>query len=133
MQPDSITLPVDTLNNGTTQNETYTRFEEFQNRATYIGSSHSPDHRDTLSLYRSFPTKTGNFKGVSKTSVKFSKDYTIVGVDSSTTLTAPIIIEISVAAPVGITTDALKTARQRAIALLDLDSVMEPLNSQLMV
>lgn len=133
MQPNTIVLPVDVLNNGTPVNETYTRFEEFQNRATYIGASHTPDNRDTLSLYRSFPTKSGNFKGVSKTSMKFSKDMAVDGVDSSTSLTAPIIIEISVAVPVGVAAADVLKARQRALALLDLDSVMDPLNNQLMV
>lgn len=133
MQPNVITLPVDTLNNGTPTDESYTRYDAYQNRATYIGASHTADSRDTLTLYRTFPTKNANFKGVMKTSVKFSKDIAVAGVDSSTSLTAPIIFEVNCSIPVGATDAEILLARQRLIALLDLDSVMVPLNSQQMV
>jgi len=133
MQPNSITLPVDYLNNGTTTDETYTRFEEYQNRSVYIGENHSPDMRDTISLYRSFPTKNGNFKGVAKTSVKLSVDHTVPGVDGVAQLSAPIIWELSASIPVGVSVEDALKSRQRALAVLDLDAVMTPLNSQLMV
>lgn len=132
MQPNSITLPVDELNNGTPVNETLTRFEEFQNRAVYIGENHSMTEKDTLSLYRTFPKPNGNFKGVSKTSVKFSRDVAVLAVDG-TTISAPLIIEVSFSLPVGVTDAEILLHRQRAIALLDLDTVMVPLNSQLMI
>lgn len=133
MQPNVLTLSVDAENNGTPVNEVYTRYEELQNRSRYIGASHVPGDRDELSIFRSFPTKTGNFKGVGKTSVKFTKDQDVPGVDSSTLVTAPIIIEVSFSVPVGTTTAAMVHARQRVLALLDDDSVMDALNVQLMV
>lgn len=133
MQPNEITLAVDVLNNGTTVNEVYSRFDVNQNRATYIGGSHAAENRDSFTMYRSFPTKSGNFKGVQKTSVKFTKDHEVPGVDGVATLTAPVIVEINFSVPVGVTAAQLKTVRQRALALLDTDSIMEPLNTQLMV
>lgn len=133
MQADQITLAVDPLNNGTTVNETFTRFEEFQNRAVYIGEGHLPDARNTIGIYRTFPTKTGNFKGVCKTAVKSTLDVEVAGVDSNTTITAPIIMDLSFSVPVGVTTAELVKARQRLIALLDDDSFMNALNVQLMV
>lgn len=133
MQPDQLTLSVDALNNGTPANEIYTRYEEYQNRAAYIGSSHKTDARDLLAIYRTFPTKSGNFKGTAKSSVKFTKDLSVAGVDSTTLITAPIILELSFSVPVGVSNAELKHARQRMLALLDTDSFMDSLNIQLMV
>jgi hypothetical protein len=133
MQPNQLVLPVDPMNNGTVVPETYERFEEFQNRSVYIGETHVNEARDTVNLYRSFPTKSGNFKGVAKTTVKLSKDVVVAGVDSSTSLTAPAIIEINFSFPVGMTAAAVKVCRQRAVAALDSDEIMDPLNNQLMV
>lgn len=133
MQPNQLVLDVDPQNNATVVEETYTRYEEYQNRAAYIGASHTPDNRDTISIYRTFPTKNGNFKGVAKSAVKLTKDLEVAGVDSSTTLTAPIILDLSFSVPVGATTADVKHARQRLIALLDDDSIMDALNVQLMV
>lgn len=133
MQPNTVTLAVDVLNTGVTENQVYTRYEEYQNRASYIGASHTPDARDTLAIYRTFPTKTGNFKGVAKSAVKLTNDVVVNGVDSSTTLTAPIILDLGVSVPVGATAADVKELRQRLIALLDDDTFMDSLNIQLMV
>lgn len=133
MQPSTITLAVDTANTGSTTNEVYSRYEETQNRTTYIGAGHTPDSRDTITLYRTQPTRTGNFKGVSKSSVKFTEDTEVSGVDSSTTLAAPMIMEISFSIPVGASTADVVHLRQRAHALIDDDSIMNALNIQLMV
>lgn len=133
MQPNTVTLSVDVLNNGTTEDQVYTRYEELQNRTAYIGASHLPDNRDVLGIYRTFPTKSGNFKGVAKSAVKFTKDVEVAGVDSSTTLTSPIILDFSASVPVGATIADVKEARQRMIALLDSDTFMDALMIQLMV
>lgn len=134
MQPDTITLSVDEENDGVGPvNHAYTRFEEFQNRSTYIGPNHTMSSRNTLSLYRTFPKASGNFKGVSKTSLKFSQDLQVDGADGVSQLTAPIIVDVSFSIPVGATHAQILIAQQRALALLDLDSVMTPLNEQLMV
>lgn len=133
MQPDQLVIAVDAANNGTPANETYTRYEEFQNRARYIGSGHTPGSRNEIGIYRGFPTKTGNFKGVGKTSVKLTLDTEVAGVDSSTTVTAPVILEASFSVPVGVTSADMIHIRQRLVGLLDNDSFMDALNLQLMV
>lgn len=133
MQPNTVTLDVDVLNNGTTEEQVYTRYEEAQNRTAYIGTTHVPDARDILTIYRTFPTRSGNFKGVAKSSVKFTKDVEVAGADSSTTLTSPIILDLSFSVPVGATAADVKVARQRLLALLDDDTFMDGLNIQLMV
>lgn len=134
MQPNQITLSVDEQNDGIDPvNHVFTRFEEFQNRATYIGPGHSMAARNTLGIYRTFPKIAGNFRGVSKSAVKFSQDMAVTGVDGVSTLTAPMIAELSFSFPVGVSAANQKAFRQKVLALLDLDTVMEPLNDQLMV
>lgn len=134
MQLDVITLSVDEQNDGVGPvDHVFSRFEEYQNRSVYIGANHTMSAKDTLSLYRTFPKSSGNFKGVAKTSFKFSKDLVVDGVDGVSQLTAPIIVDVSFSIPVGATSEQILIARQRALSLLDLDTIMTPLNEQLMV
>lgn len=134
MQPNVITLSVDEQNDGVGPvDHVYTRFEEHLNRAVYVGPDHSMMVRNTLSTYRTFPKPKGNFRGVSKSAVKFSMDISVAGVDSETSILAPVIVEVSFSIPVGVTPAQSLIARQKALSLLDLDAVMAPLNDQLMV
>lgn len=137
MQPDVITLAVDEDNDDgsvtAAVDHVYTRFEEYQNRSKYIHSGHLIDAQDTLAFYRTAPKSSGNFKGVAKTSVKFTKDQTVKGVDGVSDLTAPIIVEVGFSLPVGVTAEEVLLARQRVIAALDDDTMMDALNLQLMI
>lgn len=133
MQPNTLTLSVDAANNSSPANEVYTRYDEAQNRSVYIGEDHLPATRNLLAIYRTFPTRSGNFKGTAKTSVKLTQDYEVPGVDSSTTLTVPAIAEVSFSLPVGVTVAQAKHLRQRLIAALDDDTFMDSLMIQQMV
>lgn len=133
MQPDSITLAVDVLNDANTVDHVFTRFDEYQNRSVYNHSAHSLVARDTLTLYRTFPKASGNFKGMAKSAIKFSQDLEVLGVDGITTLTSPIIAEVGFSIPVGVTPAEQMIARQRVLAMVDFDAVMIALNNQLMV
>lgn len=134
MQPNSITLSVDEENDGVGPvNHVFTRFEEYLNRSVYIGSDHTLSTKNTLGLYRTFPKPSGNFKGVAKTAFKFSQDVGVMGSDGTSTINAPIIIDVGFSIPVGATHAQILIARQRALALLDLDAIMTPLNEQCMV
>lgn len=132
MQPDTITLAIDELNNATLVNKVFTRFDEYQNRSVYNSADHTIVAKDTLSLYRTPPKTSGNFRGTAKTAVKFSKDLVVLGVDGSN-LNAPIILEVSFSIPVGATTAQMLSLRQRVIALLDRDDIMVPLNHLQMI
>jgi len=133
MQPNVITLAVDVANNGTPVDTDFTRFEEFQNRSVYVGDNHTLANRDQLSFYRTFPKASGNFPGVAKTAAKFTYDVVITGNDGVAQIVAPMIVEASFAFPVGTTAAQRLEMRQRAIALLDSDTIIEPLNGTLMV
>jgi len=133
MQADQISISVDATNVGTPVAEAYNRRDEFQNRSVYIGTDHLPEMRNELALYRTYPSKSGNFKGTLKSSIKFTQDIEVSGVDSSTTLTAPQIAEVSFSLPVGVTAAEVCHIRQRIIAALDDDTFMDSLNIQQMV
>lgn len=130
MQADTITLAVDVLNNDVNVNKAFTRYQEFENRSVYIGPGHLPEARNLIGFYRTFPTKVGNFKGVLKTAMKFTKDVEVAGVDSASTITSPIIIDVTFSVPVGVTTAELVELRQHVVAALDSDTLMNSLNIQ---
>jgi len=128
-----ITLNVDYLNDGNTTAEAYENEDRTGNRSTYAGPNHALDARDQINFYRSYPTKNGNFKGVAKTAFKLTFDHTVTGVDGVASLTAPVICEVSFSVPVGVSAADVLKVRQRALALLDNDVIMEDLNMKLMV
>lgn len=133
MQANEVTLNVDYLNDGTTTPEAFERAEEYLNRSVYVSSAHTLESRDMFTLYRSPASKSGNFKGVGKTAAKFTKDFSVTGVDGVATLTSPVIIEISFSIPVGVSAADVLKCRQRALALLDSDTEMDKLNVQQLV
>jgi hypothetical protein len=136
MQSNTITLSVDVDNDGGSTaavDKVFTRFDEYQNRSEYISGDHSLAARDKLSLYRTLPKTAGNFKGVAKSAVKFTQDYSVEGVDSTTTNVAPGIVDINFSFPVGMTPAQTLEMRMRAVALLLDDDVMAPLCDTLMV
>lgn len=133
MLPNTIVLAVDELNNGTPVNETLSRFEENLNRTVYVGENHTVQTKDLATFYRTAPKPTGNFPGVAKTTVKFSRDLTVTGNDGISTIAAPAICEVSFSIPVGTSAADMLLLRQRVMALLDLDAVMVPFQTQLMI
>lgn len=133
MQPNEITISVDELGDGTSiVDEVFTRYEEGQNRTVYIGANHRPDYRNTMTIYRTFPTKSGNFKGVNKSAVKITQDVDVPAVIGGQTLVAPYIGDVSFSIPVGVGPEDAMKLRQRVIAAVD-HAFMVALNNQLMV
>lgn len=132
-QPDSIVLPVDELNNGTTVNHTYTNYDRSNSaRSLYIGADHTSLNRDLMTLYRSPAKPVGNFPGVEKTSVKFTKDHMITGNDGVTPIRVPSIMEVSFSFPVGMTDAEKVLRRQQVIAAVD-HAFMTSLTVQLII
>lgn len=129
MQPNTITLAVDTANSGSTTNRVYSRLEELVNRSTYGGPNHSFSTVDTLQFYRTLPTRSGSFFGAAKTAVKFTKNVTVNLADGTEGI-FPLIGEVSFSVPVGATAAQVLELRQTLLALLDRDDIMGPLNDQ---
>lgn len=124
MLDNTITLSVDTTNDDTPENQAFTRYDEFQNRSVYTGPNHALDSKETMTVYRTPPKPAGNFKGVAKSAVKFSRDVDVEGKDSTTTVAANEIGEISFSIPIGTTAAEAMVLRQRMIAALDDDALM---------
>lgn len=135
MQPNTISLDVDTLNDGTTVvTEVLTRDDFFGTRSVYISSNHNVNGpRETLTFYRTYPKVNGNFPGTSKVAMKFSYDHAVDGVDGVSTLSLPLIMEVSASVPVGVTAAQSLVMRQRALALLDHDTVQNALFASLSI
>lgn len=135
MQPNLITLDVNDDNDAATPviQKVYTRFDEYQNRSEYISEDHTIFQRDKVGLYRSFPKQTGNFKGMAKCAIKFTRDTVVAGIDPATSNTVPAIIDIGFSFPVGISAEAALEYRMRAVSMLCNDSIMLPLINQQMI
>jgi hypothetical protein len=131
-----ITLSVDLDNDGGTTaavDSIFSRFDEYQNRSEYIHEDHTLALRDKLGFYRTLPKQSGNFKGTAKSAIKFTRDQAVAGVDSTTTIVAPGIVDIGFSFPIGMTAAQMLELRMRAVALLLDDNIMVPLTGQLMV
>lgn len=127
MQPNTITLAVDVANSGSTTNQVYTRVQELVNRSTYSGVGDDFRTADRLQLYATPPTRAGAFFGSIKSSAKLTETVSVAqadGVDGS----FPLIAEVSFSVPVGTPAAKVKEIRQRLLALLDQDVIMDPLN-----
>lgn len=119
MLNNTITLPVDILNNGTTSNRVYTRYDEYQNRSVYKGPSHTLVKRDTLGFYRTPVKANGTDNGVAKSAMKLTFDIEVPGKVATTTVTKPLIADASFSIPVGATAEQTLEFRQRLIACID--------------
>lgn len=132
MLPSTITLAVDRLNNGTTTPETWTRYDadSSQGKAVYHGPTHSFAERQELAFLRKLPVKNGDFLGTARPAQKFTSTVSVVNAKGET-VKALYVREITESIPVGMTAAQLLVERQRAIALMDQDSIMTPHEFQL--
>lgn len=137
MQIDPITLEYDHDHDGGTtplHELEFTRAEEAPGRSLYVSENHTLSLRDTLAFYRTNPKVNGMFKGVAKTSVKFTFDISVPStIGESSPVVAPMIVEASFSIPVGATPAQVLEIRQKLVALLNMDTQMDLLNNQLVV
>lgn len=129
MLPNSITLGVDEANDSTVVNHVLARAEEGASKSVYYDADHSMAARNELAFQRTFPKQSGNFYGTLRTNVKFTKDVTVVGVNGEN-IKVPLIGEATFSLPVGTTNADATLVRQKLVALLDYDTVMDPLHDQ---
>lgn len=129
MLPNSITLAVDEANNSTSVNHVMSRAEEGVNKSVYYDADHTVAARNNMSIIRQFPKQSGNFYGTLKTTVKFTKDISVDGVNGET-IKVPLIAQADFSFPVGTTNAQATLFRQKLIAMLDDDSVMDLLHDQ---
>lgn len=131
MQANEIILAIDQANDGNPTNKTFRRYDAQPNRTVYIGPNHEPTNRDMITLFRTPAKRAGNFRGVNKTAVKLTTDLNVPGVDMTTYIVAPFILECSFSIPAGTSAENIKLMRQTLISILDNDLIMDGLNIQL--
>lgn len=131
MLDNTITLSVDTTNDNTPENQAYTRMDESTNRSVYKSPTHSLVSKDTMTCTRNSPKKSGSFRGVAKTTVKFSTDVEVDTSEVGVSTIAPLIGTVSFSLPVGTTAAEAMVLRQRLIAALDDDDFMVRLTEEL--
>lgn len=119
MQENTLTLSVDAANNATPSNEVYERFLEEPNKSTYVGALHTEDDRDMLQLYRTAPKRSGESRGMKRSSVKATVDVSVPNASGSGNIVLPLIAELSVSVPVGTTDAEVIHVLQRIIAFAD--------------
>lgn len=127
-QPESFTLSVDVTHTSTPVDQDWSLLDRVGNRSLYLAESHLPTAKDTLNFYRTFPKPTSVFNGVQKSAFKFSTDKVVTGADGVSQIVAPLIIEVSFSIPVGVDAAALLAGRQRVVALINSDTMMDDLN-----
>jgi len=129
MQPDTITIATDVLNNGTTENHVFERVREEGLKSTYHGPNHSGSLRNTLTLIANDPKPSGNFPGVQKSLVKRTFDVVGTGINGLD-VKQPVVATFEVSKPEICTDAAMLIIRQEMHALIDSDAIMVPLNSR---
>lgn len=118
MLENQITLPVDTLNNGTLTNRVYLRYSEFTDRSLYNGPSHTLTNRETLGFYRTQPKPNNVDYGVAKSAVKLTKDVEVSN-RAGAVIKKPLIGDVLFSVPVGATAAQTLSFRQELIAVID--------------
>lgn len=105
----------------------YTSFSTAENRNLLVSATSSEAARDHLTLTRTLPKQSGNFRGARKVSIKRTHDVVVTGVDGSP-MTLPLISEVSFSIPVGVASgdlDALRTEMGLVVSDSELDDVIE--------
>lgn len=134
MLAETYELPVDVLNNGTTEDQTLKRDDYVTNRSTYVfEDSHDREARDQVQFYRTYGKRSGNSRGSDKCAIKITTDISVDNADGSGQIILPLIGEVSFSIPLGTTDAQTLVLRQRLVALLDEDSIAGALNNALTI
>jgi hypothetical protein len=132
MQDQILTLVVDPANDSNNVNEAYRRYSSNElNRTLYIGPDHTTVMRNTLTLLRTPAKRNGRSFGVDKATFKFTQDVLVPTTTPDVDMVAPAIVEVAFSLPVGATPEDAMHLRQRAIAVLDNDTIVSPLHELL--
>jgi len=133
MQDNTITLSVDSANDGNPANQAFVRSRYNLTKSLYTGSGNTVDSRNQLTFTASDPKRSGESRGIAKSALKFTLDVAVLNSSGSGNITLPCIAEVSFAVPVGTTPAQTMEMRQRLVALLDDDAVMAKLMDNLEV
>lgn len=123
MLDNTLQFSVDVANDDVLVNLDFERSEEYLNRSVYTGQGHTLVNREIVAFYRTPVKAVGNYRGPAKSSFKLTTDVTVDGVDTSTSLIAPLIMEASFSVPIGTDDAAVEKMRQTMLSILSDDAL----------
>ena len=123
--PNTLTVNIDKENDGSSIPVVLSEIERAADRSRYKFPGHTLVARDYVEFYRTLNKKSGNSNGVAKSAIKVTRDISVPGVDTTTTLVAPQIGHVTFSSPVGATTAQELEIAMRLVACI-IDSVIRP-------
>lgn len=98
------------------------------NRSTYINKvNHSPSSKDQVQLYRTDPKPSGISVGTRKCAIKMTRDVAVETADGAGTHKLPLICELKLAIPEGVTEAQLVEIVSKMGSLMGTPAVMTDL------
>jgi len=125
MLQNTITLSVDQANNGTPINEEYRRYTESTDKSVYIGAGTTSLKKNHLAFGRIAAKPSASSLGIEKRQLKITETETVDSRTVGESVLADAIGTVSFNFPVGMSSARRKAFRQRLIAALDDDSIMD--------
>lgn len=123
--PNTLTVSIDKENDGSPIAVILSEIERAADRSRYKFPTHTLISRDYVDFYRTLNKKVGNFNGVAKSAIKVTRDITVPGVDTTTTIVAPQIGQVSFSSPVGASQAQELEIAMRLVACI-VDTVIRP-------
>lgn len=118
MLPNEISYAVDVAMNDVDVTTVCRRSDYVGGKSLYKLPGHTASSRNQLQFFRNEPKNTGNFRGTRRTSAKLTREISVPGVDATTSVVVPIIIELSCSFPLGVSDSDAIAARQFIAAVL---------------
>lgn len=125
MLNNTITLSVDTANDGVVSDIDFIRFQAYTDKSIYIGPDHTSLITDQVAFYRTAAKPSGTSLGVEKRQIKITQTNSVPTSETDVSTYANDIATLQFSLPVGTSSASKKALRQRLIALLDDDSIMD--------
>lgn len=128
MLDNEIVIPVAVVMGGATTDISCRRADFSSGKSLYKLPGHSYAAKNQLQCFANEPKPSGNFMGTRRTSVKYTHGVTVAGRDLSTSVVAPIIVELSCSIPVGVSDEDAIAARQVIVCFAGQAEVINTLN-----
>ena len=91
--------------------------DQTPNKSIYISDLHELNARDMLTFNRTFAKPSGNFLGMNKAALKFTRDITVLGKDGEN-IVVPSTFQLALSLPYGAGEDEIFFFTSRSTAIL---------------
>lgn len=131
-QGETLSLPVDRLNDGNPAAEAWSRYDFGGNSSTYHGPNHTFSEQEALKFTRNSPTPSGTYPGTRRSTMKLTRGLPNTDLEGNSVVHNAI-IDITFSFPIGISETEMVKVRQVLVAAMDSDTIMDDLNGNLEV